>query len=63
MIPLEQETFRSKTMVTKRIRETSLYYLTDSEGQRTAVVVDIDDQERTVTIYHVKHRRDVYRGL
>jgi hypothetical protein len=29
-------------MLTDRIKETSLHYLTDSEGQRTAVVVDID---------------------
>jgi mRNA interferase RelE/StbE len=27
------------------------------------VLYEIDDQAQTVTIYRVKHRRDVYRGL
>ena len=27
------------------------------------ILYDVDDQEHTVTIYRVKHRRDVYRGL
>jgi len=25
------------------------------------VLYDVDDAERTVTVYRVKHRRDVYR--
>jgi len=27
------------------------------------IIYHIDDEQRTVTIYRIRHRRDVYRGL